>query len=308
MNQAQNQQAHFFQNGGPMRQALGSAGSGDGEDQKFPANSFSSVFFAGHASGLDNESASGDSSPRSSSVCGTHDSRIVGICEHCPQSAPLCAICVAQHPSKHRVQPVGDLRLAVGELASESQILEWQCEKTGETIKRIIEGITTNATTAENEIRNAFDSHVSALEERRKELLKRVETVKSLKLSVLISQAENLQLKQSELRDAVKNAKSSMDNSEAEEPMLREVFDQLIACQMSGASGSLNTAADSNSNMLNVLMLACQVNEDDRLKFIAPQDGVLLNKVRQFGSIESGPCAKNSSIVGDSFKKLVFFL
>ncbi|CAI2309546.1 unnamed protein product [Caenorhabditis sp. 36 PRJEB53466] len=285
MSRAQAQQSQFFPEGA-SRQALGSAGSADG-----------------HASGLENESVSGDSSPRSSSVCSAHESPIVGICEHCPQTVSLCAICVAQHPSKHRVQPVGDIRIAVGELANESQLLQWQCEKTGETIKRIIEGIVANATTAENEILTAFDSHATALEERRKELLKRVETVKSLKLSVLISQADNLKSKQFDLQEAVQTAKSSLENSDIDESVLRQVFEQLASCQMCGSSS--NRSVETNNNMLNVLMLACQVNEDDRLKFIAPQDGTLLNKVRQFGSIESGPCAKNSSIVGDSFKKAI---
>lgn len=98
-------------------------------------------------SGVENDSiGSGESSPRSSSVCGTHDSVIIGICENCPHSVLLCAICVAQHPGKHRVQPLGDIRVAVGEVVNESQLLQWQCEKTGDTIKQIIDGIVTNAT------------------------------------------------------------------------------------------------------------------------------------------------------------------
>lgn len=293
--QAQQQHAQLIQSGVPTRQALGSAGSGD-------------VFFAGHATEVVNNSApttttggSEESSPRSSSVCGQHESPIVGFCEHCPQTnASLCAICVAQHPGQHRVQPISDIRKAVGELTSESQLLQWQCEKTGDTIKRLIEGVVTNAATAENEIRAAFDTHVSALEDRRKELLKRVETVKSLKLSVLISQAEHLKSKQSDLHNAIQNATKSMDSStETDESVLRQVFDQLTACQ------TCSSSTEPNNNMLNVLMLACQVNEDDRLKFTAPQDGILLNKARQFGNIESGPCAKNSSIVGESFKKAI---
>ncbi|CAC42254.1 Protein lin-41 [Caenorhabditis elegans] len=285
----QPQQAQqYTQNvGGSVRQALGSVGSGD-------------VFFSGHVSGVENDSiGSGESSPRSSSVCGTHDSVIIGICENCPHSVLLCAICVAQHPGKHRVQPLGDIRVAVGEVVNESQLLQWQCEKTGDTIKQIIDGIVTNATTAENEIRAAFDTHVNALEERRKELLKRVETVKNLKLSVLISQAESLQSKQIDLQQAIQTATKLMDSSDCDEMVLRQVFEKLASCQMG------NEGTEPNNNILNVLMLACQVNEDDRLKFTAPQDGILLNKARQFGNIESGPCAKNSSIVGDSFKKAI---
>ncbi|UMM10454.1 hypothetical protein L5515_000219 [Caenorhabditis briggsae] len=268
--------------GSTGRPTLGSVGSGD-------------VFFPGH--GMDDSTtASGESSPRSSSVCGQHESPIVGFCEHCPQSS-LCAICVAQHPGQHRVQPIGDVRMAVGELTNESQVLQWQCEKTGETIQRLIDGIVNNASTAENEIRTAFDTHVNALEERRKELLKRVEAVKSLKLSVLITQAEHLKSKQLDLQNAIQLAKHQMDTDSDDASSLRQIFDQLIACQM--------CSTEPNNNMLNVLMLACQLNEDDRLKFTAPQDGILLNKARQFGSIESGPCAKTSSIVGDNFKKAI---
>ncbi|EGT36603.1 CBN-LIN-41 protein [Caenorhabditis brenneri] len=287
--QQQQQTVQLMQNGGggstSSRQALGSVGSGDG-----------------HASGLDNDSTatSGESSPRSSSVCGQHESPIVGYCEHCPQSsASLCAICVPQHPSQHRVQPIGDIRMAVGELANESQLLQWQCDKTGDTIKRIIDGIVMNATTAENEIRTAFDTHVNALEERRKELLKRVETVKKMKLSVLISQSEHLKSKQIDLQNAILNAKNLMDAPDCDEQTLRQIFEQLTACQMCTSS------EEPNNNMPNILMLACQVNEDDRLKFTAPQDGILLNKARQFGNIESGPCAKSSSIVGESYRKAI---
>ncbi|CAP38700.2 Protein CBR-LIN-41 [Caenorhabditis briggsae] len=264
--------------GSTGRPTLGSVGSGDGHGMD------------------DSTTASGESSPRSSSVCGQHESPIVGFCEHCPQSS-LCAICVAQHPGQHRVQPIGDVRMAVGELTNESQVLQWQCEKTGETIQRLIDGIVNNASTAENEIRTAFDTHVNALEERRKELLKRVEAVKSLKLSVLITQAEHLKSKQLDLQNAIQLAKHQMDTDSDDASSLRQIFDQLIACQM--------CSTEPNNNMLNVLMLACQLNEDDRLKFTAPQDGILLNKARQFGSIESGPCAKTSSIVGDNFKKAI---
>lgn len=298
----QQQQTQLIQNGGassvgggPIRQALGSAGSGD-------------VFFTGHASGVENDSTattttggSGESSPRSSSVCGQHESPIVGFCEHCPQTtASLCAICVAQHPGQHRVQPIGDVRMAVGELTNETQLLQWQCEKTGDTIKRLIDGVVANASTAETEIRTAFDTHVNALEERRKELLKRVETVKTLKLSVLISQSEHLKSKQFDLQNAIQSAKLQMDSSDVDDTVLRQVFDQLTACQMCNTTNN-----EPNNNMLNVLMLACQVNEDDRLKFTAPQDGILLNKARQFGNIESGPCAKTSSIVGESYRKAI---
>lgn len=126
-----------------------------------------------------------------------------------------------------------------------------------------------------------------------------METVKNLKLSVLISQAESLQSKQIDLQQAIQTATKLMDSSDCDEMVLRQVFEKLASCQMG------NEGTEPNNNILNVLMLACQVNEDDRLKFTAPQDGILLNKARQFGNIESGPCAKNSSIVGDSFKKLV---
>uniref|UniRef100_A0A1I7U5Z5 BBC domain-containing protein n=1 Tax=Caenorhabditis tropicalis TaxID=1561998 RepID=A0A1I7U5Z5_9PELO len=290
MNRAvqQQQAAQLLQNGAgssSSRQALGSIGSGDG-----------------HASGLENESAgSGESSPRcSSSVCGQHESPIVGFCEHCPESsASLCAICVAKHPSQHRVQPIGDLRMAVRELVNESRVLQGQCEKTEDTIKRIIDGILTNASTAENEIKAAFETHINALEERRKELLKRVETVKSMKLSVLVSQAEQLKKKQVDLQRTVQNTTKLMESSECDESVLRQIFKQLTACQ------TCTSSEEPNNNLLTILMLACQVNEDDRLKFTAPQDGILLNKARQFGSIESGPCAKNSSIVGESFRKAI---
>uniref|UniRef100_A0A8R1DJD7 B box-type domain-containing protein n=2 Tax=Caenorhabditis japonica TaxID=281687 RepID=A0A8R1DJD7_CAEJA len=286
MSRTQAQAQQYFKNGGSNRQTLGSAESGDG-----------------HTSGMDNDSMSGDS-PRSSSGCRTHDSPIVGICDHCAQATPLCAICIAEHPNKHRVHPLGDIRKAVGELAHESEILQWQCKKTGETIKRIIEGIVANANTAENEIRTSFETHINALEERKKELLKRVEVVKNLKLSVLFSQAENLKSKQNELQDACNNASALLENNDVDDSLLRQVFDQLTACQMYVLPNS-NGAIEPNNNMLNVLMLACQVNEDDRLKFTAPQDGTLLNKMRQFGNIESGPCAKNSSVVGDSYKKAI---
>lgn len=245
-----------------------------------------------------NTTASGESSPRSSSVCGQHDSPIVGFCDHCEHSS-LCAICVAQHPGQHRVQPIENVRMAVGELTNESQLLHWQCEKTGETIKRLIEGVVSNAKTAENEIRTAFDTHITALEERRKDLLKRVEAVRSLKLSVLCSQADQLKSKQLDLQAAIQNAHQLMESSDSDENSLRQVFEQLTSCQ------TCSTENEPNNNMLNILMLACQVNEDDRLKFTAPQDGVLLNKARQFGNIESGPCAKNSTIVGDNFKKAI---
>ena len=130
-------------------------------------------FFSGQTSFGENESLSGDSSPRSSSVCSVHESKIVGFCDHCPQTVALCAICVAQHPNKHRVQPIGDLRLAITELANESCLLDWQCEKTNEAIGRIVNTVMVNAAVAEKEVKTSIDAHINAMEERKAELLKR---------------------------------------------------------------------------------------------------------------------------------------
>uniref|UniRef100_A0A0K0DF65 B box-type domain-containing protein n=1 Tax=Angiostrongylus cantonensis TaxID=6313 RepID=A0A0K0DF65_ANGCA len=122
---------------------------------------------------------SSSSSPRPSSVCPTHDGKVFCSCETCGK-VPLCAHCISLH-STHHIVPLGDVRVCVISLLAESRRNERSIEEAIESVRA-----------AASELRSLMHLHMSALEERKRELLQRVDTIRQSKTKNLKAQVENL--------------------------------------------------------------------------------------------------------------------
>ncbi|CAD6195979.1 unnamed protein product [Caenorhabditis auriculariae] len=227
---------------------------------------------------------SGESSPRAASVCEFHEARIVCVCDGC-DSVGLCASCITGHPAAHHLTPIGDVRLAISELANESRMCDRACEMTLEGVRNMSERVQNATHAAEAEICAAIFAYMSALEDRKRDLLSRVDTIRQVKLAILQAQAERILSKRSSLQQMLKLVDSSMDAGD-DDVKLKEIFEQLV-----------NFKVHENT-------MTFQLNENDLLKFHGP-DVNLLTKVRHFGDLESGPCAKTSVLSGENFKRSV---
>lgn len=133
---------------------------------------------------------SSDSSPRPSSVCSTHEAKVFCSCETCGRVA-LCAHCISRHAT-HHIVPLGDVRACVASLLAESRRNERSIEEAVESVRAMSERVDASVQAAASELRSLMHLHMSALEERKRELLQRVDTIRQSKTKNLKAQAENL--------------------------------------------------------------------------------------------------------------------
>ncbi|KAK6036997.1 b-box zinc finger, partial [Cooperia oncophora] len=122
---------------------------------------------------------SSDSSPRPSSVCSTHDAKVFCSCETCGR-VTLCAHCISRH-SAHHIVPLGDVRACVVSMLAESRRNERSIEEAVESVRTMSERVDASVQAAASELRSLIHLHMSALEERKRELLQRVDTIRQSK-------------------------------------------------------------------------------------------------------------------------------
>uniref|UniRef100_A0A915AEM8 B box-type domain-containing protein n=1 Tax=Parascaris univalens TaxID=6257 RepID=A0A915AEM8_PARUN len=135
-------------------------------------------------------------------TCNTHDASLLCMCTTCG-GVGLCHMCISEHP-KHPLVPHGDLRTAVLMLIAGSKHDQKNVEDAIETVRRMSERIEASVQSVMRELRSVIHIHISALEERKRDLLQRVDTIRQSKMSVLKAQGERLALRLTSLSDALK--------------------------------------------------------------------------------------------------------
>lgn len=76
---------------------------------------------------------------------------------------------------------------------------EKNVSEAAETVRRMIEGFEVGAQAVANEIRSVVHLHMTALEERKRELIQRLETVRATKLDPIKSQVEQPHMPRKEM-------------------------------------------------------------------------------------------------------------
>ncbi|VDM47832.1 unnamed protein product [Toxocara canis] len=219
-------------------------------------------------------------------TCNTHDAPLLCMCTMCG-GIGLCHMCISEHP-KHPLVPHGDIRTAVVMLIAGSKHDQKNVEDAIETVRRMSERVEASVQASKSvmrELRSVIHIHISALEERKRDLLQRVDTIRQSKMGVLKAQGERLALRLTSLNDALKAAEVVAASGEGNEVHLRATFDSLMAVLREQ----------------NVYLVP---NETDLLKFIPP-DNAFITRLRNLGELDSGACARTTHVVGDSYKRAI---
>ncbi|EJD76381.1 B-box zinc finger family protein [Loa loa] len=216
-------------------------------------------------------------------TCNTHDSPVICTCITCG-SASLCNICITDH-SKHQLVPYGELRTSLLTLIASSKHDQKNLEDALETVRRMLERVDASVQSAIRELRSAIHLHISALEERKRDLLQRVDTIRQTKISTLKAQGERLGQRHTVLTEALKAAEIVTAVGEGMEIQQRSSFDALLS-------------------ILREPCLYLVPNETDLIKFIPP-DNTFISKLRSLGELESGACARTTHIIGEGYKRAI---
>ncbi|KJH53519.1 b-box zinc finger [Dictyocaulus viviparus] len=219
-----------------------------------------------------------DSSPRASSVCSTHDGKVFCSCETCGR-IPLCAHCISLH-STHHIIPLGDVRVCVVSLLAESRRNERSIEEAIESVRAMSERVDASVQAAASELRSLMHLHMSALEERKRELLQRVDTIRQSKTKNLKAQAENLAVAKAKFAQTIKSVECA--TAEEDNSQLSSAFQELM--------------------QLYAQPIHLIPHENDAIKFNVPENQ-LLSQIRALGELESGPCARLCHLVGEGYKR-----
>uniref|UniRef100_A0A0M3HV81 B box-type domain-containing protein n=1 Tax=Ascaris lumbricoides TaxID=6252 RepID=A0A0M3HV81_ASCLU len=236
-------------------------------------------------------------------TCNTHDASLLCMCTTCG-GVGLCHMCISEHP-KHPLVPHGDLRTAVLMLIAGSKHDQKNVEDAIETVRRMSERIEASVQSVMRELRSVIHIHISALEERKRDLLQRVDTIRQSKMSVLKAQGERLALRLTSLSDALK---FYIDWIVEREISLYNVeilwAAELVAASGEGSEVHLRATFDSLMAVLREQNVYLVPNETDLLKFIPP-DNSFITRLRNLGELDSGACARTTHIIGDSYKRAI---
>ncbi|ETN84396.1 NHL repeat protein [Necator americanus] len=127
---------------------------------------------------------------------------------------------------------------------------------------------------AASELRSLMHLHMSALEERKRELLQRVDTIRQTKTKNLKAQAENLALAKAKFAQAIS-------------------YTLYFLCQIKIS--------------LYFQPIHLVPHENDVVKFAVPDNQLLsqstIYRIRSLGELESGPCARLCHLIGEGYKR-----
>ncbi|MFH4974023.1 hypothetical protein AB6A40_000732 [Gnathostoma spinigerum] len=216
-------------------------------------------------------------------ACPIHDAPLVCVCKTCANSS-LCHLCVTDH-SKHHLIPHGDLRSAVLILIAETKHDQKNLEDSLETVRGMTERVDASVQAVVRELCSEIHMHIGALEERKRDLLHRVDTIHQTKIQTLKAQSERIAQRLACLSDTVKLAELAASSSDGTDVALRSSFDTLM-------------------NILREPAVYLPPNETDLIKFIPP-DTSLITRVRNIGELVSGACARTSHIIGEGYRRAI---
>ncbi|VDO30400.1 unnamed protein product, partial [Onchocerca flexuosa] len=233
-------------------------------------------------------------------ICNTHDLSVICTCVTCG-NVPICNVCIADH-SKHRFVPYGEIRTSLLTLMASSRHDQKNLEDALETVRRMLERVDASVQVKSTirELRSAIHLHISALEERKRDLLQRVDTIRQTKISILKAQGEQLGQRHTILTEALKVE------------FLLYYISYFIVSQAAEIAITVNEGMEiqqrnSFDALLNILRESCLYlvpNETDLIKFIPP-DSTFISKLRSLGELESGACARTTHIIGEGYNRAI---
>lgn len=219
--------------------------------------------------------------------CSKHENELLRLyCETC--YTPVCSECTFSEHRGHSFQylreAVESTKVIVGKLINDAKTEIAKLEESVNTSQAIAKQVEYRAQTVSNEIRQTVRRHMAALEERERELLRRVEKVRQMK-------GKSLHLQIDELKASLGNVLSVCESSERSIELSTDP--ELIATK----SRLLETL-----NELRVKRGLFQPHEDDAILF-TPPDQALQTAISSLGIITSSAFAPYSTASGDGLRR-----
>lgn len=226
-------------------------------------------------------------SDRPPSFCTYHEHEILRLfCDTCSQ--PICRECTMSEHSGHSFiylqDAVDNSKTITLKLLADAKAGIKTIEESLLAAQSMTDRAEMRAQAVVTEVRATTRRHMTALEERERDLLRRVETIRQVKGKSLQVQIEELRQGLTSLNKTVDNVQQILDTG-TDVDVLR-TKDTMVA-EIAG---------------LRRLRGHLAPHEDDNLVF-TPPDTALHTAISQLGFISSSACAPNSIAVGDGLKR-----
>ncbi|XP_053652032.2 E3 ubiquitin-protein ligase TRIM71-like [Cherax quadricarinatus] len=231
---------------------------------------------------------SSHSSPHQSVVyCNMHDGEVIRLyCEMC--NAAICRECTLRDHCGHSFVYLQDAaetsRSVTMKLLTEARTGIRAIEDSIGVTKRMVDHVDLRAQAVASDVRTTTRRHISALEDRERKLLHKVERIRQLKGKTLQDQIDDLSTALARLTHTVDTLGSSVDSANHLE--LLKTRDKLIA--------EMNEQRQIKAHL--------NPYEDDNIVF-TPPDNSLYQAISTMGFISSSGYALNSIAVGTGLKR-----
>ena len=219
--------------------------------------------------------------------CGKHENEFLRLyCETC--YTPVCSECTFHEHRGHSFQylreAVESTKVIVGKLITDAKLEICKLEESVSSSKAIAEQVEYRAQTVSNEIRQTVRRHMAALEERERELLRRVEKVRQIK-------GKSLHLQIDDLKTSLGKVLSVCESSERSAELSTDPELLVIKSRLSETLNELRAKRG-----------LLQPHEDDGILF-TPPDQALQTAISSLGIVSSSAFAPYSCATGDGLRR-----
>ena len=219
--------------------------------------------------------------------CDLHENEFLRLyCDTCFQ--PVCRKCAFNEHGGHSFMYLKDAventRSAVVKLTSDAQVEAVKIEEAINSAQLMSDQVEYRSQVVSNEVRNTIQRHMKALQERERELLRRVEKIRQVKGKSLHLQIEEL--------------KTSL----AKLVTLRESSDRTLELGLEPELKAVKSRMTETLNDLRSKRGLMQLHEDDAILF-TPPDLALQTAISSLGIISSGAFPPFSVATGEGLRR-----
>ncbi|XP_072013659.1 E3 ubiquitin-protein ligase TRIM71-like [Amphiura filiformis] len=235
-------------------------------------------------------------SDRPPSYCDIHPNEVLRLyCDSCTKA--ICRDCVLEHRGHSCVylqDAVHDSKSITLRLLSDAKNSVRMLQESLSTTQNVAERVEMRTQSVASDVRSTIRRHMSALEERERDLLRKVETIRQVKGTALHQQSEDLKRGLEGLGECIGSVEKSL-HSGTDLDVLK-AKDEIVTQMQS----------------LKILRGHLQPHEDDNIMF-TPPDAALHTAIGSLGFISSSAYASTCYATGDGLKralrsKLAFFM
>ncbi|XP_002741201.1 E3 ubiquitin-protein ligase TRIM71-like [Saccoglossus kowalevskii] len=224
---------------------------------------------------------------RAPSYCEIHEHEVLRLyCDTC--SKAICRECTMQdhrgHSCVYLQDAVQNCKSITGRLLSDAKMGVRAMEESIAMTQNMSERVEARTQAVATEVRSTIRRHILALEERERELLRRVEKIRQVKSKSLHTQGEDLRRALINMAQCIESVEAALQSGTDIDVL--KTKDRMV-CQL---------------QELKALRGHLQPHEDDTVLF-TPPDAALHTAINALGIISSSGYAPNSTASGDGLKR-----